>query len=59
MKTLTIEVNEEQAVILNRALVNFLNYWHFQAKTDGKPYAASRVKKVEKLLESFHQQVRI
>lgn len=59
MKTLTIEVNEEQAVILNRALVNFLNYWHFQAKTESKPYAQSRVKKVEQLLTSFHKQVGI
>lgn len=59
MKIITLEVNEEQAVILNRALINFLNYWHFQAKTGGKQYAESRVKKVENLLESFHQQVRI
>lgn len=59
MKIITLEVNEEQAVILNRALINFLNYWHFQAKTEGKPYAASRVKKVEQLLTSFHKQVGI
>lgn len=59
MKKITIEVDQEQAVILNRALVNFLNYWHFHAKTESKPYAKSRVEKVEQLLTSFHKQVGI